>query len=820
MEEMGIRFVFGLQNELLSIDATAFIAMDQVYCIRRADAVALSQKQRSIAYIIHTSGTTRGGSGGIRVAVPTSSFLKNLRAISNRLEDTSHLHARICPLVSEITFDPCLIEICLPLLMSSQETAGSLVILERYTTRMPDKLFNDINKGLIDLLMMTPSLFMSLSVSNREAICRGETKIRDVVLGGEAFPDSLVDIRSGNVRLWNIYGTTECSVWAFMNLIESRPVCLGLPLGCTEWKIENNMMYLGGSERICYINDEIEPKILRDTGDLVREENGNLLFLGRRDSMIKRHGYRVHLNQISDLIQSFGLFDYINIQYIFRPPIDDIVCFYVGPVFSQDYIQERFAESLPWYSIPNVYRIQSMPLTQHGKVDISSLRMQYIASITSGERYTSLIDIISKRLSLALHEIDTTKHFFANGGNSFQAAYVVNDVLHFFGSKINTSASTNWKDSFLHSLFHEPIKDFIELVEKSTQLPENAIVKKKRTSLIQKSCSMEIIWTVNLEKCIDSSPIYSNNTIFIGSHSGLFAAIDSESGSIKWQKKFNNRIEGSPAISSDGKMVVFGCHDQFIYSLCTSSGDIIWSFLTQNVVKSCPIFQKCTGYIWIGSYDQNLYCIDSSSGKEIGSWNLGGSVYSKCAINEKSNQLFIPTTKGAVFSFLLQEDLSLNLKQWTAHLPPIFSDPLLDLDSGDIFVGCSDHNLYRLSGHDGSIIWLVSTFGPIFSSPIFWLDEIIIIGSYSAKLFFISKNGKILKNFESDSPIFGTPVLYKKSKCVYISIEGVIYIISKSKEISRMDTESPVFSSPIIHNGIIYFGSRNDKVYAIKTDIS
>ena len=61
------------------------------------------------------------------------------------------------------------------------------------------------------------------------------------------------------------------------------------------------MFAVGGQERICLINDESElvPGIFRSTGDLVRrEQNRDVLYLGRIDEQIKKNGKRMNLVEL------------------------------------------------------------------------------------------------------------------------------------------------------------------------------------------------------------------------------------------------------------------------------------------------------------------------------------------------------------------------------------------------------------------------------------------------------------------------------------------------------------------------------------------
>ena len=60
----------------------------------------------------------------------------------------------------------------------------------------------------------------------------------------------------------------------------------------------------GGSERVCIIDDEecVVHGKMRCSGDLVKQtEDGLLIYVGRQDDMIKRHGKRIHLHEIEQV---------------------------------------------------------------------------------------------------------------------------------------------------------------------------------------------------------------------------------------------------------------------------------------------------------------------------------------------------------------------------------------------------------------------------------------------------------------------------------------------------------------------------------------
>jgi non-ribosomal peptide synthetase component F len=257
--------------------------------------------KNQIAYTIHTSGTTRKGQGGKQVHVPVKSFINNIDGILERLEISQH--QRFISL-AEPTFDVSLVEVYTALF-----TGGALVIPSEGTTKLPLRLFSLIKAQKVEIVMMTPWLFMSLKDEHIASILSGLTSVCHIVLGGECFPARLLLFPNRKVQLWNIYGTTECSVWATLHKIDMDqsvgPVFVGKPLGATLVEIRDQILWIGGCQRICYLDDETEPLLMRSTGDIAKEDqDGNIFIVGRETDQIKRFGQRVHLSEIGSIIDS------------------------------------------------------------------------------------------------------------------------------------------------------------------------------------------------------------------------------------------------------------------------------------------------------------------------------------------------------------------------------------------------------------------------------------------------------------------------------------------------------------------------------------
>jgi amino acid adenylation domain-containing protein len=116
-------------------------------------------------------------------------------------------------------------------------------------------------------------------------------------------------------------------------------------------------------------------KVFYRTGDLVREkEDGNLVFLGRKDRQIKIRGYRVELDEVENVLTA--LEDVVEAAVIARRE-DDGNCVIMaavrldaGAVGQAEELRQHAAGRLPVYAVPSRLEIVTeFPRTGSGKID-------------------------------------------------------------------------------------------------------------------------------------------------------------------------------------------------------------------------------------------------------------------------------------------------------------------------------------------------------------------------------------------------------------------------------------------------------------------
>ncbi len=172
-------------------------------------------------------------------------------------------------------------------------------------------------------------------------------------------------------------------------------------------------------------------KLLK-TGDIVkRGENGNIIYLNRKDWMVKINGQRVEPGEIEAIIkQADGIHDaalkdfknqygqvYLVAYYVENEPVD------------ADELKAAIAQKLPSYMIPAFFvKLDKLPVNQNGKLDRNALvapeagnfKNDYIAPETDMQK------VLCKAFEevLGIENVGVDDDFFALGGDSIKCAMV------------------------------------------------------------------------------------------------------------------------------------------------------------------------------------------------------------------------------------------------------------------------------------------------------------------------------------------------------------------------------------------------------------
>ncbi|WP_129627453.1 PQQ-binding-like beta-propeller repeat protein [Candidatus Oscillochloris fontis] len=138
------------------------------------------------------------------------------------------------------------------------------------------------------------------------------------------------------------------------------------------------------------------------------------------------------------------------------------------------------------------------------------------------------------------------------------------------------------------------------------------------------------------------------------------------------------------------------------------------------------------------------------------------------------------------------------------------------VNSGMLFVGCYDTNLYALDAVRGEFRWKYATDGGINSSPAVWQDY-VIVGSEDGALYACDmRRGSLRWTFRTGKPIRSSPRI--EDRVVYIgSDDQHIYAVDaiRGVPIWKYRTWNPIRSSAAITSQVIFIGGDDGHVYCL-----
>lgn len=288
-----------------------------------------------------------------------------------------------------------------------------------------------------------------------------------VLVGGERMDASAYrrwqrDLRP---RLVHVYGLTECTVTSTMfdGLMpdDAAEVPLGSALaGCgVELDDERGEIVVQG--RLVgrgYLGDEVgtAARFVDEadgrqyfTGDIGRIDNGQLVFLGRRDSQLKIRGHRVEPTAVERRLE--GVPGVVRAAVVPDPRASTSLAAAIvledprpaekqlpAPVFTGGLdLAEHLGDVLHAWEVPARYvEIAAMPLTSHGKINRDAV-VALVAAAAPAPTATATADYVEAVVlawfrDVLGDDVEPDGDFFEYGGNSLLAMRVadgINDAL-------------------------------------------------------------------------------------------------------------------------------------------------------------------------------------------------------------------------------------------------------------------------------------------------------------------------------------------------------------------------------------------------------
>jgi eukaryotic-like serine/threonine-protein kinase len=267
-------------------------------------------------------------------------------------------------------------------------------------------------------------------------------------------------------------------------------------------------------------------------------------------------------------------------------------------------------------------------------------------------------------------------------------------------------------------------------------------------------------------------------------------------GKVKWTFATGAAVTSSAAVV-DGTVYI-GSDDHYLYALVESSGKLRWKFKTGDRVSSSPAVSG--GMVFFGSYDGNLYAIDAASGAAKWKFATAGERRFEAKHLHGAN----PASQTVPDPF----DVYL-------------SSPTVE--SGRVYFGSGDGNVYALDASSGKKLWQFRTADVVHASPAV-SDGIVYIGSWDANFYALdAASGKERWRFRTGKdPAIHNQVGIQSSATV---ADDVVYFGCRDSKLYALDARSGqqrwqfsnagswVISSPVVRAGVVYFATSDTGLF-------
>lgn len=372
----GCKSFISFKEENLGIDRIIFQKTDNC---RDFSWFMLDFDESNYAYLMFTSGSTGEPKGVIKNHKNLISFVDNFVGTFDFLKEERIANQ------APFFFDASAKDIYLTL-----KLGGTLFIPDKSVFSLPMESINYLNENKISLIYWVPSI-LSMIAKTRTLNFIKPKYLKYVFFVGEVFMPKYLNMwleALPEIRYFNTYGSTEVSgvslYYEITKPIEGDRIPTGIP-------IKNNAVFLEKGEIVIdsdqvavgYVNGSANKAFVTKngrqvlhTGDYGKYEDGNIVFVSRKDFQIKHLGYRIELQEIEAAINDFNYVDQCcaiyqeekDLIYLFvclNQEIDNPVKKILGDA----------KEKLQFYMVPNkVVVIDEMPLNKNSKIDRVALK--------------------------------------------------------------------------------------------------------------------------------------------------------------------------------------------------------------------------------------------------------------------------------------------------------------------------------------------------------------------------------------------------------------------------------------------------------------
>ena len=375
------------------------LIIDDVYWEENINKETVKQQWSSVIdtdpfCIINTSGSTGTPKGVVLNHLSFLDFIYRSHEAFNIGEN------EIMGSLSPLVFDIYVLELCMLMYRSA-----TIVLLPAHLSAFPVKILKIMQQQHVTFIFWVPTIMVNIAnmgLLEKEPL----PSLKLVWFAGEVFPTKQFNVwrkALPHTKFANLYGPIETAVDSIFYIVDrdisdNEPIPIGYAYRNTDillldhedkmvttTDVEGEICVRGSSLALGYYNNPIKtaavfvqnplnnhyPERIYRTGDIaIINSRNEIVFKGRKDSLIKHQGYRIELGEVEHVIVNIlQLVKNGCIVYNFNKK--EITLFYENSEeISIPDFRKTLSTQLPKYMIPSsFFRENELKRNTNGKID-------------------------------------------------------------------------------------------------------------------------------------------------------------------------------------------------------------------------------------------------------------------------------------------------------------------------------------------------------------------------------------------------------------------------------------------------------------------
>jgi len=313
----------------------------------------------------------------------------------------------------------------------------------------------------------------------------------------------------------------------------------------------------------------------------------------------------------------------------------------------------------------------------------------------------------------------------------------------------------------------------------------------------------------------NSNPVVEDGKVYIGTHGGVFYALEEVSGKILW--KFENEEPISSMANISGDYVYYTDLGGWIVCLNKTNGELNWKQYLGEEMLGQPLLTQNKVYILKG--EQEVVSLAQADGKIL--WNKVIKTYIRditmrghSSIIHDGESLFVGLADGHLYKLNSQNGTILWNKDLSTPLRTFKDiDAHVVVDGDSLYIGGYFGAMYRLNKSSGSIIWKNDVATGV---TVLVLPEVVIASNTDGSLVGMNKSdGKQIWFNNLNGTVLSAPVIYN-GKVFVSTFKKDAYLINPENgtQVQKIDVSNGALTKPAVDGNHIYILTNSGSLVA------